>query len=275
MGKPDKQLGRIFPYLGSKRQLLPIILPLIPPHKVFHEGFCGGASVLLSKPEVPGVVNVCNDLDKSLIGFYRKFSIPEVEKCKKIRNVCEFAKKSRKRVRAGSSNVCEQIAARRFSIVSDIRGGLKSRECQIRPIITKQLDKLAPEFARKLKATQLTAMDFATSARKVDGKNTFHFFDPVYPGTTTPSKFKASEATPEQVCNLARSLKGQVLITYNEHPDVLKACTGRGLHIRRVPSKHRSKRVTKGNPKTHELLISNYRLPKNGSQNSRRNGHRS
>lgn len=253
-------LGIIVPYLGSKRQLLSKILPILPPHKVYHEGMCGGAAILLSKPETPGVKNVCNDLDRSLIGFYRNFSCAKVQDCKKIKGVCDFAKEARMRVRKGSSNVCDQIAARRFSIVSDIHGGMKTEECKLKPIVTKQLEKRCPEFERRLRATKLTTLDFEKSARKVDGPDTLHLFDPPYPGTTAPSKFEAAGATPERVCRLARSLKGKVIVTYNDHPSVRTACSGRGLHVREIPSQHRSKNVTKGKTATKELLISNFPL---------------
>jgi len=261
----SRELSRIFPYLGSKRQLLSKILPIIPPHKIYHEGFLGGGAILLSKPETPGVKNIGNDLDKNLIGFYRNFSCAKVDDCKKIKNVCGFAKEARMRVRKGSSNVCDQIAARRFSIVSDVHGGMKTEECKLRPIVTRQLEKRCPEFERRLRATKLTSLDFEKSARRADGPNTLHLFDPPYPGTTPPSEFEASGASPARVCALARKLKGKVIVTYNDDPSVRAACSGRGLYIKEIPSKHRSKHVTKGKAATKELLISNFPLRRNGN----------
>jgi hypothetical protein len=54
---------------GGKRWLLPVILPLIPPHTCYVEPFGGGLSVLLAKPRSP--VEVANDTDGDLVNFYR------------------------------------------------------------------------------------------------------------------------------------------------------------------------------------------------------------
>lgn len=56
-------------YWGGKQTLLPDILPLIPPHELYTESFCGGAAVLFAKP--PSTAEIINDLNSYLITFYR------------------------------------------------------------------------------------------------------------------------------------------------------------------------------------------------------------
>lgn len=49
-----------FSYYGGKQVLLSHILPLLPPHEVWCELFCGSAVVTLCKP--PASIEILNDL---------------------------------------------------------------------------------------------------------------------------------------------------------------------------------------------------------------------
>ncbi len=55
-------------YYGGKQTMLKHILPLIPPHKIYTEAFCGGAAVLFAKR--PAEAEVINDIDMELTNFY-------------------------------------------------------------------------------------------------------------------------------------------------------------------------------------------------------------
>lgn len=55
-------------YYGGKQTMLKYILPLIPPHKIYTEAFCGGAAVLFAKR--PADCEVVNDLNRALVNFY-------------------------------------------------------------------------------------------------------------------------------------------------------------------------------------------------------------
>lgn len=55
-------------YYGGKQTMLRHILPLIPPHDVYTEPFCGGAAVLFAKRPVEA--EVINDINAELVNFY-------------------------------------------------------------------------------------------------------------------------------------------------------------------------------------------------------------
>jgi DNA adenine methylase len=65
-----------FSYYGGKQRLASKIVPLLPPHTVYVEPFCGGAAVLFAKSR-PRVRNghhyreVLNDHNETIINFYR------------------------------------------------------------------------------------------------------------------------------------------------------------------------------------------------------------
>ena len=48
--------------------MLKHILPLIPPHKLYTEAFCGGAAVLFAKR--PAEAEVINDINMEITNFY-------------------------------------------------------------------------------------------------------------------------------------------------------------------------------------------------------------
>lgn len=247
----------VVPWVGGKRHLMPKILPLVPPHKTYVEAFGGGAALFFTKP--PAEKTVLNDADPFIASFYRNFSCRAVEDCKKIRNVCAFAKEARDRVIEGSSDVCDQIAARRFTIVASVTSGLKTRECKFQPIVTRRLEKNCASFEERLRDAKITSTDFRDAFRKYDAPGTFTFLDPPYPGTSQPYRGDPRAVRPADVCALARKARGKVLITYNDIPEVRAVCT-KGLHVKRVKSKHRAAHVQKASPDRWELLIANYPL---------------
>ena len=57
------------PYFGGKTSLAPKIVELFPAHKRYCEPFMGSLAVLLAKP--PEQVEVVNDIDSRLVGFWR------------------------------------------------------------------------------------------------------------------------------------------------------------------------------------------------------------
>ena len=64
-----------FAYYGGKYYMLPHILPLLPPHDIWVEAFCGSAVATLAKDRSP--CEVINDRDEGVAGFYRVLRDPE------------------------------------------------------------------------------------------------------------------------------------------------------------------------------------------------------
>ena len=59
----------VFGWQGGKRWLVKELLPLIPPHKMYIELFCGGGALLCAK--TPSEGEVINDLNSELVNLYR------------------------------------------------------------------------------------------------------------------------------------------------------------------------------------------------------------
>ena len=65
MARKIKTLG----FYGGKRYIVPHLLKLMPPHKLYVELFGGGAALLFSKP--PSPIEVYNDIDSNLVNLFR------------------------------------------------------------------------------------------------------------------------------------------------------------------------------------------------------------
>ncbi|GIW05154.1 MAG: hypothetical protein KatS3mg059_1774 [Thermomicrobiales bacterium] len=65
-----------FKWFGGKGRLVHRIIALMPPHRIYVEPFGGAATVLLNKP--PSPVEVYNDVDEGLVGFFRVLSDPDL-----------------------------------------------------------------------------------------------------------------------------------------------------------------------------------------------------
>lgn len=73
--KVKQHMRPMLAYYGGKQRLVPKLLPLIPPHAVYVEPFCGGASLFFARqPEVRNQSlyrEVLNDKDERVISVFR------------------------------------------------------------------------------------------------------------------------------------------------------------------------------------------------------------
>lgn len=257
-----KTLGPIVPYVGGKTILARKLAPILPPHRVYVEAFFGGGSVFFAKPRA--AVNVGNDLDKPLIRFYQKFSCKAIEGCGKVKNICTFAKTAMPNVRGGSSDVCEQFAARRFSYGGMQRHLNPVRCAEVDHVVQKRVRRDCKLYEEKLRGVKLLSQDFAKVTKKFDSKETLTYLDPPYDEAPAAVQgYRFTGVTPEQVCSVAKRTRGKVIVSYNDTPRVRRAC--KGLNLVKVQWPYS---VIKDHPIRTELLYSNFPMKKTGLSGS-------
>jgi DNA adenine methylase len=252
---------------GGKKRLLKTILPMIPQHRTYVEPFAGGASVFFAKE--PVAREVLNDINPELMRFYRQVKGKSHLSCpifgigkpafdriahKKNPTACETIRVNR----------CGYMGKKTIGYACDPKGRSSRKEPRTRTFA---------DSLRRLRHVTLEQGSFERAFRKHDGAGTFTFMDPPY---YTPRKAnvydnnKGVSVHPREVCRLAKTAKGKVMVTYNDHPTVRKEC--RGLNIKSARVMYSFRGTTRGgragerdNSRTvRNLIITNYKPGKGG-----------
>jgi DNA adenine methylase len=245
----DKPLRPIIARAGGKSQLAPRIIKEMKPHKIYDEPFLGGGAVFLKKPKAEK--SYINDKDKDVIavvktfknkvGFERCNMTPSKNRFNKIKNkskksACDVAYLNKLSFGAGGTNY----------------RGEKKYHKKSKTVGIKYQNAHTEDYKEKLKDTTITSQDFKKVMKKSDSTKTTHFLDPPYFGSD--KMYKERGVTPKEVCDTAKKMKGQVIITYNDHKEVRKAC--KGLKIKKISSRY-TLGAKSNNKQSKELLITN------------------
>lgn len=112
-------------------------------------------------------------------------------------------------------------------------------------------------YKEKLKNTTILNQDWKTVADKYcKNKSDVCFLDPPY--VKKSFKYREEGVTPKEVCDFARKSQSNVIITYDNHPEVRRVCSD-GLHIKKLPIKYSLTTGQLGKQKrVNELLIKNF-----------------
>lgn len=243
-------------WVGGKNRLKHRIIALIPPHKTYVEPFAGAASVFWAKE--PAEVEVLNDIDPDLMRFYR--NIGQVANCDtaKVAKDWEGLK-----ARQGELAPCEFFTAVKCSFGSGMfKGGkaIDSRTCLSgQPHFHKNL----AEYQARLANTRLHNEDWEQVVKRYDAPDTFFYLDPPFHGTGRYYRDGADQDQLERLAKVLPTLKGQWLLSYDDHPEVRAAF--QNSHIRKVETRY----TIAADDNTYlakELFIANYPLSVNASQ---------
>jgi DNA adenine methylase len=243
-------------YPGGKSRLAKVILKHAPPHTTYVEPFAGGASVFWAK--TPAKINVLNDVDKQLMKFYKNFRCSNLKRCV-LSNPATLKNKKKftTRFRQGSSGTCDYFMARRFSFNNngkDVNHTSASAGKKVGGSVVNRCDL----YEKRLKRARLLSTDFRTVMRRYDSKNTFHYLDPPYKGRAK-GLYRNENVTPQEVCDAAKKMKGKVLVSFSDTPEIRKAC--RGLKMKKIGHTYVSRTRNHGDAhKVNELLIANFKL---------------
>lgn len=243
----DNKLQPPIARAGGKRQLADKIISKMKPHKIYDEPFVGGGAVFYKKPLAEK--SYINDKDKDIVKVHKSF------KEGRGFNQCDMKPSKAKFDRIkGKSNksACDVAYLNKLSFGSGMTSfadkkfsGRGTKETGITYQKAHQ-----EEYKEKLKNTSVTSSDFKEVMKKSDSKETVHFLDPPY--VKGSEIYKEKGVTPQEVCDTAKKMKGQVIITYDNHPDVRKAC--KGLKMSKISSRF-TLGADSNNKKSSELLI--------------------
>lgn len=247
------------PWVGGKSQLCKAVYARFPEQKPdrYIEVFGGGGSLLFHQ-EKHAPLEVFNDIDGHLINLYRCIQHHCGELQRELRlggdqippNSRELFFDYLEQLNTrGLTDI--QRAARYFYIIRVSFGADRRTYGCNKKAINSVIDRL-PDIQERLKDVVIENRDFETLVKTYDRKTALFYFDPPY--------FQAEKYydgfSPEDHARLHRcicGLKGQFVLSYNDHPEIRALYKGFNIHEVDRPSSLTHKNGIGG--KTYKELI--------------------
>ena len=262
----DECIHKIMPkplikWLGGKRKLLGELLPIIPKHHCFCEVFCGGAALFFEKG--PSPVEVINDINGDLINLYRVVKNDFEKLADRLEELFPSRQLFMEYRRFEENRYLPEIerAARFFYVVKCSFGGSISgvsswgfSKEKKSGFNQETVRKILSQAHRRLVQTYIENRDFTELILAYDGEQTFFYCDPPYLNT---AGYDVDFGEPHfrKLADLARNVKGKILISANDHPVIRKLFNG--MVIKEIRTKYTIQNAN-NDMQANELLISNY-----------------
>lgn len=218
------------PWIGGKRRLAKVILPLFPQHTCYVEPFCGAAALFFAKP--PSKVEVLNDINGDLVNLYRVVKHHLEEFVRQFR----WAITSRQLFEWTKATPPETLTdiqrAARFYYLQRLAFGARvasqsfgtATTTPARLNLLRMEEDLSAAHLR-LAETLIERLDWAECVRRYDRPHTLFYLDPPYWGTQGYGvDFPIEQYT--AIAKLAATIRGKMVISVNDVPAMRKAFAG-------------------------------------------------
>ncbi|QEW06357.1 DNA adenine methylase [Nitrincola iocasae] len=248
----------IVPWIGGKRKLAKHLIPLFPEHRSYCEPFAGAAALFFLKD--PSKAEVLNDLNGDIVNLYRivKHHLEELYRQFKW-TLC-----SRQNWEQLSNTPVETLTdvqrAARFLYLQKLAFGGKvtgqtfgvdaSRAARFNIL---NIEQTLADAHYRLMNTTIEHLDWHSCMQRYDREDALFYCDPPYWQTEGYGiDFPFNEY--EKLADQARTCKGKVIISLNDHPDIRVVMDG--LNITAVDYGYSL--AQKSTRKATELIICNF-----------------
>ena len=229
----NNQHSPIIPWIGGKRRLAKHIIPMFPEHTCYVEPFSGAAALYFLK--APAKVEVLNDVNGELVNLYRVVKHHLEEFTRQFK----WALTSRQMYKWLQDTPADpltdiQRAARFFYLQKNAFGGKVNGQTfgtatTSGPRLNLlRLEEDLSQAHLRLSQTFIEHLDWSTCITKYDRAHTLFYCAPPYWGTEGYGvDFGIEQYT--RMSELARSIKGKMVISVNDIPEMRQAFAG--LHM--------------------------------------------
>jgi len=243
--------------MGGKSRLRKQILSMIPEHTCYIEPFFGAGWVFFGKE--PSKVEVINDIDQELMNLFKmiKHHPKEIERLMQFEISGRDMFYEHKKKEIGFLTEIER-AVRYIHIISQSfasKGISYGYGTNTRPspqiFNTSNLEKLKD----RLRNTYIENQSFEEIFRRYDRPHAFYFLDPPYYETDGyQDKFGLKEQL--LLREILKDIRGQFLLTINDHPEVREWY--QGYNIIETQVNYSVSRQQEARKKYKELIITNF-----------------
>lgn len=243
----------VFPHPGSKRRLLPKIIPLLPEHRVYVEPFAGALAVFLAKDRAH--LEVINDMDGDLVTLYRYAKWhPDALVAELNSHLASRADFDALRRNPGFTDL--QRAARFFILKVCSFGGQSGHYGRNSDSFKGYRDDyhgaLLRELSARLRNVQIECGDWDKVVSFYDAPETLHYFDPPYVACAETSYAPFREEDMARIRTRLDTLEGKWILSCDDSPACRRVFAG--LPARRLEINYTLGGGGKAKA-AHELLI--------------------
>ncbi len=245
---------------GGKFKLFNKIISLLPEHKTFVEGFCGGAQIFFHKKRSDE--EVINDINPDLIFAYRFMKSMEPEDIEWLKKKHWVISKAHAEKLFAMQPRTPRERFYRFAYLNkahywgrtDVREGIRTGP-KGEGYRIKLMDRL-PEIQDRLQGVKIHSWDWQEIVKEYDSKDTLFYLDPPYPLHWPREVDKnANFFKEEDLVPTLKKIKGQFILSY----ELEKAKLFKGFKTYRIKTQWSGARQMGLRPK-YELLVSNFPL---------------
>ncbi len=250
----------LVPWIGGKRRLARHILPLFPDHACYVEPFCGAAALYFMKP--PVAAEVLNDVNGDIVNLYRVVKnhleefIRQFKWALVSRQLYEWARETPPEVLTDIQRAARFYFLQRQGFGGKVEGRTFGTTTTGGPrlnLLRMEEDLSAAHL--RLSQTVIEHLDWGECVRRYDRPHTMFFCDPPY-WRTEGYGVEFGLAQYDRLAALARSIKGRMVITVNDIPEMRAAFAS--LAMETVGIRYTVGGGGRGNDESGELIIRNW-----------------
>lgn len=175
-------------YYGGKQNMVNIILPLLPTHKIYCEPFAGGAAIFFAKQ--PSEIEILNDTNRELINFYQVLKNDFTSLEKEI-NISLYSRDLFRKASVIYNNpdmfsevkrawALWILATQGINGILDSSWGYDKQSNKTVKTFNNKRRKLTIDYAIRLQNVQLECADAIYVIKSRDTEHTFFYVDPPY-----------------------------------------------------------------------------------------------
>ena len=220
----------VIPYIGGKTRLAKEIIPLFQEHICYVEPFCGAAGIFFAKE--PSEVEVLNDINGELINLYRVIQnhleefIRQFKWALSSRQVFEWQKMTVPETLTDIKRAARFFYLQKSGFGGRVEGQSFGTGTTSGPRLNLlRIEEDLSQAHLRLSGVYVEHLNWEKCIEKYDRPHTLFFCDPPYFGTEGYGvPFGLDEY--RKMAKLARSIKGKMVITINDIPEMLDIFQG-------------------------------------------------
>jgi len=249
----------LVPWVGGKRRLVAEILPWFEAHTCYVEPFAGAAALFFCK--TPSKVEVLNDVNGELVNLYRVVQhhleefVRQFKWALTSRKVFEWAQMSRPETLTDIQRAARFFYLQKLAFGGKVEGqtfGTATTASQALNLV--RIEEALSAAHLRLSQATIEHLDWADCIERYDRPHTLFYCDPPYWGTEGYGVGFGLEQY-EHMAGLMRTIKGRMIVSVNDIPDMRKAFNG--FEMRRLGIRYTVGTSGTGRAERGELLIRN------------------